>query len=82
MCPNNGGSYSERLLRHLILFPPTSRSTSAVHRTPQKQSKKPARNSGLLSEGQHTFRIDAPRLLTAGDGLPPLRTPLQKNGTE
>ena len=24
MRPNNGGSYSERLLRHLILFPPTS----------------------------------------------------------
>ena len=61
MHPNDGGSYSERLLRHLILFPPTSRSTSAVHRTPQKQSKKPARNSGLLSEGQHTFRIDASR---------------------
>ncbi len=42
MRPNNGGSYSERQLRHLILFPPNSRSKSAVHRQTHNQNKKPA----------------------------------------
>ena len=61
MHPNDGGSYSERLLRLLPPVRADQSPNSAVHRQSPNQDKKPARNSGLLSEGQHTFRIDASR---------------------
>ena len=61
MRPNNGGSCTDRILRHIHSAPAYRRSTPAVHHTPQKRDKKPVRNSGLFPESQHTFRIDAPR---------------------
>ena len=39
MRPNNGGSYSERLLRHLILFPPTSLPPRQTIASPQSGQK-------------------------------------------
>lgn len=61
MRTNNGGSLTNGRGLTLIPLPPTSRSTPAVHRFLPKQTQEPARSYALLSEGQHTFRIDTPR---------------------
>ena len=55
MRPNNGGSYSERLLRHLTLFPPTSRSISADHRHPTIRTKSLPYTQGFFPKASIRF---------------------------